>query len=168
MDEDLSRDERLILDWLCDRNSIQRDIRTTAAGKDEVAETDVSGGLVALIRLLESERPIDRKIRLALARALDPTGTSLLHLKKRLRRRPGRPAKADTVRSAVARAADVVFHGKHVVEARATIKKRRPIPAAGTTQKPVKESEINAELAISHAEHVRRSNAHKRLFPNKK
>jgi hypothetical protein len=164
MDEDLRREERLILDWLCDRNSIQRDIRTTAAGKDEVSETDVSGGLVALIRLLDSERPIDRKIRLALAQALDPTGTSLLHLKKRLRRRPGRPAKADTVRSA----ADVVFHGKHVVEARDKIKKRRPIPVAGTSQKPVKESEVNAELAISHAENIRRAKAHKQLFSNKK
>lgn len=165
MDEELDAEERLILNWLLDRNQIQRNVRTTAAGKSVTDEIDVSGGLVALVQFLHSDRPLHQSLRDALADALDPYGTSLLQVRKRLRRRPGRPTrKSDTVTAAVTEATNVVFHGKRVAEARVRVKKRQPIRAVGTKEKKITEAQINAELGISHDEHVRRAKEHKRLF----
>jgi hypothetical protein len=162
-----SHDKRLIVDWLLDRNQIQRDVRKTRGGKLVVTETDISGGLNALLRLLRSGEPIDPEIRRALAAALDPAGISVLQLKKRLRRKRGRPAKADTVRGAAKDAAKAVFHGRRVEEARAAIRKSKPIAAKGTTQKAPTEAEIIERMDISHTENMRRSKSN-RLIMNKK
>ena len=40
MDEELDAEERLILNWLLDRNQIQRNVRTTAAGKSVTDEIE--------------------------------------------------------------------------------------------------------------------------------
>jgi hypothetical protein len=90
--DDLNDAEQRILLWLLDQNPIQRDIVTTAAGKDKVVrERDLSGGLAALMNLLGSEAPISRRIRDALLRAFDPMGTSIFHLVKTTKTRARAP-----------------------------------------------------------------------------
>jgi hypothetical protein len=91
-------DKRRALDWLYDRNKIQRVSCESAAGKRDVIEQDVSGGLAALLRHLRSGGPFDPEIMMKLAEVLDPLGASTLHVGKRLRR--GRGAPGSTVRDA--------------------------------------------------------------------
>jgi hypothetical protein len=156
--------EKRIIAWLLDQNPIQRVIVKTAAGKHEVvAEPDLSGGLNALLNLRRSDAPIPRTVRDALARALDPMGASILHLKKRARRASGRPSADDTVRGTVRRAYDVVVHPKKTAKAEEKVKKRRPIRAAGTHSKKVTVDEKTLELGVSRSEHYRRLSANKPL-----
>lgn len=146
-----------IIKWLRDTNAIQRDIVKTAAGKTNVvAEHDFSGGLTALLNLLRSDAPIPRRVRDALALALDPYGGSLLQLKKRARRAPGRPSADSSTKDAVRKAYDVVRHPDAVEKARAAIKKRQPIRAARMPPKKVTTDEIISALDVSRSEHYRR------------
>src|ERR1700678_2124500 len=78
-------DKRRVLDWLSDRNEIQRNISETAAGKTDVIERDVSGGLAALLLHLRSGGPFDPDIMMKPAEGLDPLGASTLHIGFRLR-----------------------------------------------------------------------------------
>jgi hypothetical protein len=168
MDDGLSRDEQLILDWLLDRNDAQRNVRTTPAGKKVAEEVDVSGGLHALTLLLRSETPIHPRLRLALAEAIDPTGDSILQVKRRLRRRPGRPSKLDSIDGTVTYVGNVFLHGKRLAEARKALKKRRPQPAAMMKPKKVTVAETVQDLGISEPEHRRRVRDHKVLVLRKK
>ena len=153
-----------IIAWLRDTNAIQRDVVKTAAGKtDVVAEHDLSGGLTALLNLLRSDVPIPRHVRDALTLALDPHGGSLLQLKKRARRAPGRPSADSSVKDAVRKAYDVVRHPDVVEKAQAAIKKQRPIRALGMPPKKVTTDEIISELHVSRSEHYRRSSDAKKL-----
>jgi hypothetical protein len=151
----------LIIAWLRDTNAIQRDVVKTAAGKTEmVAEHDLSGGLTALLNLLRSEAPIPRRVRDALVFALDPRGGSLLQLKKRARRAPGRPSADSSVKDAVHKAYDVMRHPDAV---EATIKKRRPIRACGIPPRKVTTDEIISALDVSRSEHYRRMSGAKSM-----
>jgi hypothetical protein len=153
-----------IIAWLRDANAIQRDVVKTAAGKtDVVAEQDLSGGLTALLNLLRSDAPIPRRVRDALALALDPHGGSLLQLKKRVRRAPGRPSADSSVKDAVRKAYDVVRHPDAVEKAQAAIKKRRPTRALGMPPKKVTTDEIISEVGVPRSEHYRRSSDAKAL-----
>ena len=95
--DDLNDAEQRILEWLLDQNPIQRVIRKTDAGKDEVVrERDLSGGLNAFLNLLRSDAPISRRIRDALARSHDPHAASIFHFVKRASRSPGAPSPSGT------------------------------------------------------------------------
>src|ERR1700704_1381106 len=87
--------ENKALFWLKDENAIQRNQSHERSGKISVTEHDLSGGQSALIDILRSGSPLSHELRDALASALEPIGNSLLQLKKRLRRKPGRPSKID-------------------------------------------------------------------------
>ena len=163
-----SSDEKLALDWVLDRNQILRDPQTTPAGKILTKEVDVSGGLDALLKVLRSDATISRELRHALARALDPNGTSIMQVRKRLRRKPGRPAKCDTVRGAVKDASNNVFIVQHVEKAIRAVKKRRPMRAAGTALKKAAQEEIISVLGISKTELGRRRREHNSLISRKK
>jgi hypothetical protein len=146
---ELSEREKRILQWLRDKNLIQRTIIKKPSGKRIVTEQDVSGGLAAFIRLLlDFERPLHPQIREALAAAVDPAGSSILQLKKRLRRRPGRPSKTGSVESAVLDAYEV--HSSEIIleRKRRELQNKRPQPAAGmkrsriTTKETIKGLEV--------------------------
>lgn len=160
--EDAPNDaERRIIVWLLDQNPIQRDIRKTDAGRHEVAELDLSGGLAALLNLLRSDAPISRRIRDALSRALDPVGPSILHLEKRPRRARGRPGADDTLRGFLRHEYNVRAHGEKTALAEEAVKKRRPIRAHGVPPRKTTIEEITSELDLSRSEHYRRMSAHK-------
>jgi hypothetical protein len=151
--------EQRILLWLLDQNPIQRDIVTTAAGKDKVVrERDLSGGLAALMNLLGSDAPISRRIRDALLRAFDPMGTSILHLVKRPRRARGRPGTDDTLRGFLRHEYNVRVHPEKTAKAEKKVKKRG---AAGTHSKKVTVEEKILELGVSRSDHYRRMSGHK-------
>ena len=161
VEDDLNDAEQRILEWLLDQNPIQRDIVTTAAGKDKVVrERDLSGGLAALMNLLGSDAPISRRIRDALLRAFDPMGTSILHLVKRPRRARGRPGTDDTLRGFLRHEYNVRVHPEKTAKAEKKVKKRG---AAGTHSKKVTVEEKILELGLSRSEHYRRMSAHKSL-----
>jgi ribosomal protein S20 len=152
-----------IVAWLRDTNAIQRDVVKTAAAKtDVVAEHDLSGGLTGLLNLLRSDAPIPRPVRDALAIALDPYGGSLLQLKKRARRAPGRPSTESSVKDAARRAYTVVREEPAAEEAKNAIEKLRPIRANGTIQKATKK-EIVHKLGVPKTEHYRRVSEAKAL-----
>jgi hypothetical protein len=113
-------DKSRVLDWLYDRNKIQRVSCESAAGKRDVIEQDVSGGVAALLRHLRSGGPFDPEIMMKLAEVLDPLGASTLHVGKRLRRGRGAPRKADTVRDAVR----LVFRGPSPIQPRRGVEAR--------------------------------------------
>jgi hypothetical protein len=142
-------DKRRILDWLHDRNIIQRGTFETHAGKRNIVERDVSGGSAALLRHLRSGGPFDPEIMMKLAEALDPLGGSVLHIGKRLRRRRGAPGKAATVKGAVRLAYDTVTQQSRDEEIKRRIEKSRPVPAAGTKRKKVTQKEIQKESGKS-------------------
>jgi len=153
-------DAEPIIAWLRDTNAIQRDVVKTAAGKTDVlAEYDLSGGLIALLNLLRSDAPIPRRVRDALALALDPYGGSLLQLRKRARRAPGRPSADSSVKDAVRKAYHKKRHPNAVAKAKAVIEKRRPIRAfnADGPSKRVTIKEIIREIGVSRSEHYRRA-----------
>jgi hypothetical protein len=159
-------DEKRILDWLLDRNPIQRTSETTLAGKKVVTKkADLSGGQRALIALLHTDRELSRSVREALARALEPDefGTSVLQLKKRARRTPGRPSADSSVKGAVRKAYDMVRYPETVEKAQAAIKKRRPFPALGMSPKKVTKDEIITEVDVSRSKHYRLSSDAKTL-----
>ena len=163
MGDDLNDAEQRILEWLLNQNPIQRVIRKTDAGKDEVVrERDLSGGLNAFLNLLRSDAPISRRIRDALARSHDPHAASIFHFVKRASRWPGRPS---TVRDTVRRTYDVMAHPEKTAKAEQKVKKRR---AAGTHSKKVTVEEKILELGVSRSEHYRRLGAAKRLKQKKK
>jgi hypothetical protein len=141
MNSPLSDRERPALGWLRDENLIQRNLKTEASGKVIATELDISGGLNALIHLLRSGEPLHPQLRFALAKALDPMGDSVLQLRKRLRRGPGRPPKNDTVRSAVRDAAEVKVIPEAVEAKRKAIQKKRPQAAVGEAPRPVSTKE---------------------------
>jgi hypothetical protein len=145
---DLSEDERLALHWLHDENQIQRTISKTTGGKKLVREDDVSGGHVALLRILRSDAPLNISLRHALANALDPFDDSLLQLKKRLRRSPGRPSRFATVEGAVADAYDVHVIPDKIEEEKERITRKRPQPAVGMKSKPVRNDEVMKNLGV--------------------
>lgn len=137
-------DKKRVLDWLCDRNPIQRNISELAAGKRDVIEQDVSGGLAALLLHLRSRGPFDPEIMMKLAEVLDPLGASALRIGKRLRRGRGAPGKDDTVRDAVRHAYEVRRQPSQDEASRRDIEKSRPIPAAGMKRKKATKKEIQA------------------------
>jgi len=142
--------------------------RITRARKRVAEEGDVSGGLRAFTQLLRSDAPIHPRLRLELAEAIDPTGDSILQVKKRLRRRPGRPSKLDSVDGTVTFVGNIFLHEKRLAEAEKAIKKRRQWPAAMMKPKKVTEAEKIRELDISKPEHRRRVKDHKRLVLRQK
>ncbi|WP_374309834.1 hypothetical protein [Methylocella sp.] len=127
-----SDNEKRAIAWLRDENQIQRVTREERSGKKSVEENDVSGGLQALLGILRGNAPLTPDLRQALAFALDPQGSSLLQLKKRLRRRPGRPEKHDTTKGAVKAAIEEIYIPKLVAETKKSIRPR--IRAAGVDQ----------------------------------
>src|ERR1700690_1495861 len=135
-------DKRRVFDWLSDRNEIQRNISETAAGKRDVIERDVSGGLAALLLHLRSGGPFDPEIMMKLAEVLDPLGASTLHIGKRLRRGRGAPGKADTVRDAVRLVFEARRQKGQDKASRRDIEKTRPIPAAGMKRKGATKKEV--------------------------
>jgi hypothetical protein len=135
-------DKRRVLDWLYDRNKIQRVSCESAAGKRDVIEQDVSGGLASLLRHLRSGGPFDPEIMMKLAEVLDPLGASTLHVGKRLRRGRGAPGKADTVRDAVRLVFEVRRQTGQDEASRRDIEKSRPISAAGMKRKGATKKEI--------------------------
>jgi hypothetical protein len=144
---ELTEDERRALLWLRDKNSAQRNIRNHPDGSREVVdELDLSGGQAALVRLLsDCTKPINERIRWALAEALDHFGGSALQLKKRARRSAGRPKK-DSIADDVRRAFDVLIIPDEIdCEAR---KKR--VPAAGEKPKNLPREEIISRIGNKH------------------
>lgn len=142
MDGELSEDERRALAWLRDKNTIQREITPKRSGKNDIQELDVSGGQAALIRILDDDkRPLHPELRHALAAALEPIGNSLLQLKKRLRRGPGRPTKSDSTRAAVVDAFEVRVVPAEIHAAWKALRQKRPQPAGGTKPRPVKRAD---------------------------
>ncbi|MDI9848141.1 hypothetical protein QM467_08770 [Rhodoblastus sp. 17X3] len=157
--------ETLIIDWLKDRNPIQRTISKTAAGKQlVVSEADLSGGQAALVALLDSDAPISREIRNALASALEPIGSSLLQLVKRPSRAPGRPSKSDTVRGAVRE----VYDAYSLPAELDRLASKKPIPAAGEKRKKVTNSDLAQSEGVSGSTIDRRKRKLKDMKNNKK
>ena len=156
-------DKRLVLDWLYDRNKIQRVSCELAAGKRDVIEQDVSGGLAALLRHLRSGGPFDPEIMMKLAAVLDPLGASTLHVGKRLRRGRGAPGKADTVRGSVRLAYEVHLQPRQDEALRRDIEKRRPIPAAGMKQKRATKREIQEASGKPRSTYYQRQKLSKQL-----
>jgi len=138
MDEaGLTVGEQKALEFLEDRNKVQRTVIVEKSGKRKTIEKDVSGGLDALIALLnDTERPLPPSLRIALARALSPNGRSVLVISKRLRRAAGRPPKRDAEKA-------YAIHSSEIRIASATnrLKKSRPIPAVGMKAKPASKAE---------------------------
>ena len=141
MNRPLSDREYLALGCLRNENLIQRNLNTKASGKVIVTELDITGGLSALSHLLRSSEHLHPQLRLALAKALDPMGDSVLQLRKRLRRGRGRPPKNDTVRSAVRDAVEVKVIPEAVEAKRRVIQKKRPQAAVGVAPRPVSTKE---------------------------
>jgi hypothetical protein len=133
MKDDVATDERLAIQWLRDENQIQRTLSGAPSGKNSVREDDISGGHAALIRILRGSAPLSSPLRLALARALEPLGDSMLQLKKRLRRGPGRPPSSDSVRGAVVDAFEVAAYPKAVGEEIEALIKKQPQAAIGAS-----------------------------------
>jgi hypothetical protein len=132
------------LSWLKDENAIQRNKRHERSGKISVTEHDVSGGQSALIHILRSGYSLSHELREALASALEPIGNSLLQLKKRLRRKPGRPSKTDEIREACRHAYEVHDIGPKIEQERKHPRAKPPQAAAGTKQKkPLLNDSIN-------------------------
>lgn len=127
-----SDDEKRAMAWLRDENQIRRVTREERSGKKSVEENDVSGGLQALLGILRGGAPLTPDLRQALAFALDPQGASLLQLKKRLRRRPGRPAKHNSIKGVMKAAFEEIYIPRLVAETKKTIKPR--VRAAGADQ----------------------------------
>jgi hypothetical protein len=121
--------------WLGDENEIQRNVRVERSGKKSVVEHDISGGQAALIRILLSNDELSRELRDALAFALEPIGNSLLQLKKRLRRRPGRPSKSSAIRNVVQNAYEVHVVGPEIEAERKNPRVKPPLSAVGMKQK---------------------------------
>jgi hypothetical protein len=131
--------ERNALDFLLDRNIIQRNVSERKSGKKVVTERDISGGVEALIALLRAtDEPLHSELRNALANALSPSplGRSILTIQKRLRRGPGRPPKRDAEKAYAIHVSRV-----GVERARAQLERDRPIPAVGLKAKAVSKKE---------------------------
>jgi hypothetical protein len=129
--------ERKALDFLYDRNRIQRETRVARSGKETTFEQDVSGGLNALITIISAtDRDIPPSVRIALAAAFQEVGGSRLIIRKRLRRGPGRPPKGDVEQAYAIHSSEV-----RVEKARRALKKKRPIPPAGLNPQPVTKNE---------------------------
>jgi hypothetical protein len=128
-------DKRRVLDWLYDRNKIQRVSCESAAGKRDVIERDVSGGLAALLRHLRSGGPFVPEIMMKLAEVLDPLGASTLHVGKRLS--PGSRSAREGRHRARRRPTRLrgPSPGTPRRGSRRDIEKSRLIPAAGMKQK---------------------------------
>jgi hypothetical protein len=132
MDKELTPDEKLAIQWLRDENQIQRTISHTRSGKTLNREDDISGGQGALTRILRNIGvPLSPSLRLALAGALEPIGVSVLRLEKRPSRTVGRPAKGDSVRSAVRDAFEVTVYSNEVLDEAERLGKSQPQQAAG-------------------------------------
>src|ERR1700678_3202 len=138
-------DKRRVLDWLSDRNEIQRNISETAAGKRDVIERDVSGGLAALLLHLRSGGPFDPEIMMKLAEGLDPLGASTLHIGKRLRRGRGAPGKGGTTREAVRIGYEVRRQPRQDEASRRDIENSPPVPAARNKRKKGTKKEIQEQ-----------------------
>ncbi len=135
--------ENKALFWLKDENAIQRNQSHERSGKLSVTEHDLSGGQSALIDILRSGSPLSHELRDALATALEPIGNSLLQLKKRLRRKPGRPSKIDVIKDACRYAYKVHSIGPKIEEERKHSRTKLPQAAPGTKQKkPTREDAI--------------------------
>jgi hypothetical protein len=158
-------DKRHILDWLHDRNEIQRDIFESAAGKRDVIERDVSGGLAALLRHLRSGGPFDPGILMKLAEALDPLGASTLRIGKRPRRGRGAPGKADTVAGAAGHAYEIHHQPRKDEASKRDIEKSRPHHAAWMKRKKVTKTEIQEASGKSRSTYYRLQNLRKTLIP---
>jgi hypothetical protein len=163
--------ENKALFWLKDENAIQRNVRRERSGKRSVTEHDLSGGQSALIDILRSGSPINQELRDALASALDPIGNSLLQLKKRLRRRPGRPSKIDDLNEACRNAYEVHSIGPKIEQERRSPKAKRPQAAAGTRQKkPTREDAIKiiaSENKIGRTKAYALDKGHRNALKNK-
>jgi hypothetical protein len=159
-------DKRRVLDWLSDRNEIQRNISETAAGKRDIIEQDVSGGLAALLLHLRSGGPFDPEIMVKLAEVLDPLGASTLHIGKRLRRGRGAPGKDDTVRDTVRLAYEVRRQPLQDEASRRDIENSRPVPAAGTKRKKATKKEVQEASGKSSSTYYQIKKLGKKLKTN--
>lgn len=145
--QEMTEDERKSLKWLRDENDVQRNVDERPDGSRKVLdEHDISGGQAALVQLLrDTSKPICPEIRLALAKAIDHFGDSVLQLKKRARRGAGRPKK-DSIADDVRRAIDVLTIP---AEIDSEAKKIR-VPAAGEKPKKVPRKEIISRIGTQH------------------
>jgi hypothetical protein len=129
--------ERKAFDYLLDQNSLQRTTKVARSGKKTTIENDVSGGLAALIRLLEAtEWPLHPALRTASAYALSSEGR--LVVRKRLQSRRGRQErivkKATAIHSAEVR----------VKTARRILESKRPWSPAGMEPNPITKTQAIA------------------------
>jgi hypothetical protein len=146
-DRNLSEGEERALQWLSDENLIQRNIIEKSSGKRVVIEHDLSGGLAALIRLLQdTQAPLHPQIRLDLARRLDPYGDSALQLIKRPSRKPGRP-RQDSVGDTVRKVYEVMVMPRRLDATMGELRKKVPIPAAGMDPKAVRKTDAIKEIS---------------------
>lgn len=162
--------ENKALLWLEDKNVIQRDLRHERSGKISVTESDLSGGQNALTHILRSGCP-SREICNALASALEPIGDSLLQLKKRPRRKRGRPSRTDDTRGACYDAFEVHDIGQKIEQERKNPRTKRRQAAAGMMQKkPTLNDTINViarenKIGLTKASSLHKS--HGNLLKNK-
>jgi hypothetical protein len=163
--------ENKALFWLKDENAIQRNVRRERSGKISVTEHDISGGQRELIHILRDKYPPSRELCNELASALEPIGDSVLQIKKRLRRRPGRPSKIDRIEGAINYAFEVHSIGPKIEQERRSPKTKRPQAAAGTRQKkPTREDAIKiiaSENKIGRTKAYALDKGHRNALKNK-
>jgi len=163
--------ENKALFWLKDKNAIQRNQRHERSGKISVTEHDLSGGQSALIHILRNGYPPSRELCNALASALEPIGDSLLQLKKRLRRKRGRPSKTDDTRRACYDAFEVHDIGQKIEQERKNPRTKPRQAAAGMMQKkPTLNDTINViarenKIGLTKASSLHKS--HRKSLKNK-
>jgi hypothetical protein len=140
--------EGRVLDYLLDENLIQRTTKVARSGKKTAFEKDVSGGLEALIRLLEAtECPLHPALRTAFAHALSSEGR--LVVRKRLQSRRGRPER-------IAKRAFAIHSVEVRIEnARRSLERKRPCIEAGWPTKPTTKIQAIAATKFSRSETYR-------------
>ena len=123
--------ERKAFGYLLDQNRIRRVIRNTRWGEKITIEEDLSGGLIALISLLQAtDRPLHAVLRKALAYALSSSGR--LIVRKRPQPRRGRPRKRSAEKSYAIHSAEA-----RLERAKRILERQRPRHIAGTEPKPI-------------------------------